>query len=715
MKNYVFTLVLAFFGCLGATYAQGLEDVILETYYVSDANDATDTDGGELVEGSVTYRVYVDLAEGYELQAVYGNEDHELRIETSTLFFNNEDRGEQTGDVIPSNRLDENTVALDSWVSMGAASEDHFGVLKVEDEDPSIIGGANNDGGSEGIAAGLLANDDPLAGIPLTTTDGLLEGIVPSITVVGLDLSVFGDANDGPVFSSNGGAWSVLEGAQGPTADNKILIAQITTDGELSYSFNIQLGTPMGGVEQYVASNPIGDEQFFNALNFPLLPVPGCMSDTACNFNPDADEDDGTCIEPTEGCTVCNETNDGLLLIDEDEDGICDLDEVEGCTAEELACNYNPDATDEVTCIIPIENCTECNADNSGLNLVDTDDDGICDADEIAGCTNEAACNYNEEATDDDGTCIVPEENCTECNEGNDGLDLIDSDGDGICDALEDPGCLSETACNYNPEATSDDGTCIEPVENCSVCNEGNDGLDIIDSDEDGICDADEIVGCQSETACNYNELATDEGDCIEPVENCTECNELNDGLDLIDSDGDGICDADEIVGCQSETACNYDELATDEGDCIEPVEDCFECNEGNDGLDIIDSDGDGVCDGEEIFGCTDPEALNYEPEATEDDGSCEYTGIEEEDQTISFLLSPNPTVGLLNVAIHGETVGSVACIVFDVTGKQLINTVQQTAGESSFQLDFSAFDSGIYFVEINHNGFKTTKRVIKK
>ena len=39
----------------------------------------------------------------------------------------------------------------------------------------------------------------------------------------------------------------------------------------------------------------------------------------------------------------------------------------------------------------------------------------------------------------------------------------------------------------------------------------------------------------------------------------------------------------------------------------------------------LIDSDGDGVCDELEVLGCTDPEALNYNEEATEDDGSCEY------------------------------------------------------------------------------------------
>ena len=46
----------------------------------------------------------------------------------------------------------------------------------------------------------------------------------------------------------------------------------------------------------------------------------------------------------------------------------------------------------------------------------------------------------------------------------------------------------------------------------------------------------------------------------------------------------------------------------------------------------INDDDGDGVCDELEVFGCNDEEADNYNPDATEDDGSCEYWGCIDEE-----------------------------------------------------------------------------------
>ena len=116
------------------------------------------------------------------------------------------------------------------------------------------------------------------------------------------------------------------------------------------------------------------------------------------------------------------------------------------------------------------------------------------------GCTDVEACNYNEGAQHDDGSCTYAEDllDCT-------GSCLNDSDGDGVCDELEVAGCDDELACNFNETATDNDGSCTYPVEfyDCA-------GNCINDADGDGVCDELEVQGCQDEEACNYDEEATD-------------------------------------------------------------------------------------------------------------------------------------------------------------------------------------------------------------
>jgi hypothetical protein len=239
---------------------EGLEAVIVEKYYISDENDASDTDGGSLPAGSITYRIYLDMATDYTLETIFGSSIHNLTFATTTEFFNNEDRGEIIGSEIGQQHLGSNTVALDSYMTFGAASSDHLAVLKVLDTDGSIVGGVNSDGGSAAIAGGILSNDDPEAGIPLTTSDGLISG-TPSSTVSVGDFSNllstnFGDINSSGPFVSVDGAFAVLGGLGGSNAENQLLIAQVTTDGVFSFELNFRLATPDGGFEQYVHNNP---------------------------------------------------------------------------------------------------------------------------------------------------------------------------------------------------------------------------------------------------------------------------------------------------------------------------------------------------------------------------------------------------------------------------------------------------------------------------
>ena len=68
-------------------------------------------------------------------------------------------------------------------------------------------------------------------------------------------------------------------------------------------------------------------------------------------------------------------------------------------------------------------------------------------------------------------------------------------------------------------------------------------------------------------------------------------------------------------------TCLNYDPNATDDdGSCTYP-DAGLDCN----GNCLADADGDGICDEDEVAGCADDTACNYDPNATDDDGSCTY------------------------------------------------------------------------------------------
>lgn len=240
-------------------FAQGLEEIIVEKYYVSNENDSSvDGDGGVLEVGSVTYRIFVDLKPGYIFQAAFGEPGNELKIESSTYFFNNEDRG----NVFPDNgrnRLEDNTVMLDSWVSVGGACEDCIGVLKSNDDGIDTI--ENGDG--------VLTNADTSAGIPITEQDGFVSGIVKQVTEVGLS-DILGEYLDdtslggGPsIISTDNGAWASLEGSMGADSLlNHVLIGQFTTTGDFSFELNIQIRNEQTlEVEKWVA-NDVQDGEF---------------------------------------------------------------------------------------------------------------------------------------------------------------------------------------------------------------------------------------------------------------------------------------------------------------------------------------------------------------------------------------------------------------------------------------------------------------------
>ena len=80
------------------------------------------------------------------------------------------------------------------------------------------------------------------------------------------------------------------------------------------------------------------------------------------------------------------------------------------------------------------------------------------------------------------------------------------------------------------------------------------------DVDDDDVCDNDEIIGCQDDTACNYNVLATDAGECYYVDGICETCSGETDGSGTVvdnDLDDDTSCDDDEVIGCEDDNSCH--------------------------------------------------------------------------------------------------------------------------------------------------------------
>jgi hypothetical protein len=310
-----------------------IENVIVETYYIADTNDATDTTGGGIETGTKTYRIFVDLKPGSKIRKIYGDTYHTLRFESTQVFFNNKVDGLTFAKDFNKNRFKENTVALDTWLSIGQVSQQgtktYFGVPKIADRDGSFIGGFNSDGGSAAIAQGLLVNADSELGIPVTTSDGIDTMIAGANNwahygfqdfATQSDSTIFGSLVAGNLFQSNDAGLINSSGISGVIRDtNQVLIAQLTTKGELSFEINLeieQLDGVFTKIVKYVAKNDtlLEGESLSPFLSYPFLcgcldanyleykniyacniqdscktfAILGCMDTSACNFDPKA-------------------------------------------------------------------------------------------------------------------------------------------------------------------------------------------------------------------------------------------------------------------------------------------------------------------------------------------------------------------------------------------------------------------------------------------
>ena len=269
---------------------------------------------------------------------------------------------------------------------------------------------------------------------------------------------------------------------------------------------------------------------------------PGAIYECGCTDIPDIDCDcDGNQLD---ALGVCG----GDCYADADSDGSCD--DVDDCVGE-------------------YDECGVCNGDGSSCAYACVDNDDALSA--LGGCVNAIGflgCDFLF-----DGTLIseLCPESCNSC------------------------GCTDMQACNYNPLATSDDGSCTE-LDECGVCGgpgaiyacgcnnipEGSCDCDGNTLDECGVCGGEGIP--EGFCDCDGNQLdalGVCGGECIS------------------DYNANDICDDVEVYGCTYEDATNYNPSATDDdGSCVYEIG---------------------------TLGCTYVDATNYDSNAEADDGSCEF------------------------------------------------------------------------------------------
>jgi hypothetical protein len=502
--------------------------------------------------------------------------------------------------------------ALDGAQSVACADFDGDG-------DVDIMGSGEFDdewkwftnGGNENFSAPILigSGNNPSRS-PMATLDG--DGDQDGVSVYGIDGDVIWAENNGSGFET---PQFLLDGPGFPTNfPVTVEVVDVDQDGDLDVVhcsildntinwFENLGGGSFAAIEQLIggannvrqtafadfdgdgdldmASANFGANEIVWYENTSAPLIFGCVDPNACNFDPAATADDGSCDYSCLGCTDATACNfDPAATID---DGSCQLIEAstltwtgptEFCTGDLDADIFNPTVSSVTN-----------DGDNQGFVIVNSSGtiflqlfNFSIDLETLpSGTFSFYVVNYFNSASGiSEGQ---PFANISGCFAASDPIEITITSG----------GCTDPNACNFDPIATCSLDLCDYSCLGCTdpaACN-----FDPLATVDDGSCDLTSCAGCTDPAACNFDATATiDDGSCQ-------------------------LCDC---LGCTDPLACNFNpDALEDDGSCY-TAPTGYECDGS-----CTDADNDGICDVLSDSGCTDELALNFNPSATIDDGSC--------------------------------------------------------------------------------------------
>ncbi len=503
-----------------------------------------------------------------------------------------------------------------------------------------------------------------------------------------------------------------LAGSQWSCTVNGAPFSMLDQNGNLLFE---EISPTFGDCEE------LGDESLYNdtpcseSYSFCVTisdPVDGCTDPNASNYNPEANNNDGSC-------------------------------EYEGCT-DSNACNYDSFATtDNSSC--EYTSCAGCTDENFiEYDSTATLDDGSCLTLIVLGCTDSLALNYNPEANTDNGLCEYYE------------------------------GCTDPNADNYDPNAIQDDGSCMYPWEPCDLLQWGenfesynNSNIDPQSSEWIGWDNVNSGVDVTENFGFSSNQsiLVEQNDDLIHMFDGINAgSGEVIFWMYIPSTGGAGgyynilheynaanSVWAHQIMFASAESgeqsvldAAGYEAVSFDAiyDTWVEIRQEIDIDNDyttlyyngqelyswqfsqdagGEQQLNILDAiNFFGACGGAgctplayfdnveicgdfkvEVFGCTDPTAVNYNPNATADDGSCIYdTSNLEDDFTLEMNLYPNPNNGSFNIILN-DNLTSFELSIINILGQEVFNKKVENYLVNSKQNIKSNLVKGTYIVNV--------------